>query len=98
MPTCGALCSRCWTPPRNPPRVRDIAMPAAWAKRAVARLCVARVGAVYPVAHDHYQRPGGGGLGRRYQLASRIWARAADLRDACHRRRAQIISFTSSNF
>jgi selenocysteine-specific elongation factor len=73
--------------PHNPPRVRDIANASGVSEGRVRELLkrVARVGAVYPVAHDHYFcAPAVAALAATVaDLAARLGAvRAADLRDA----------------
>jgi len=73
--------------PHNPPRVRDIANASGVSEGRVRELLkrVARVGAVYPVAHDHYfSAPAVAALAATVaDLAGRLSAvRAADLRDA----------------
>ncbi len=73
--------------PHNPPRVRDIANASGVSEGRVRELLkrVARVGAVYPVAHDHYfSAPAVTALAATVaDLAGRLSAvRAADLRDA----------------
>ncbi|CAG0981486.1 Selenocysteine-specific elongation factor [Burkholderiales bacterium] len=72
--------------PYNPPRVRDIARATGIAEDRVRRLLksVARVGEVYPVAHDHYFSAAAvADLAARVAKLSQTYgaARAAPLRD-----------------